>query len=696
MAASPRRRRVVVLIYLLAIAGPTVVLLVLGLQSVARQREAIAGLAVSNLRLSADRLAAELERRARALADACLHDPGLTRLGLVEGRTGTPEETRRLRAKLAAVGARHPIAEQFFVVRGDEVLFPPLQAPLPKGVEASRSENPEASRRFADLWSQAESEEFQAERPDRALGIYRQAHELPVSAPLKALALARVARCLAKLRDLEAAERTYRSLAERYGDLYDDFQRPYGIVAALERQDLLARIGSKTDVLLPVYRALRDGHWELDGDQLEYFVDRIHERLPARPNSPETPFVRQFQLARALDGSIRDQGRLQIGQIYSAPLAHDDVHYQTYYSVTDRAGALSTIIGFAVDLRWVEQYLLPLSHRELLLPLVPAFAVRMRQTSGSGADRPNVAGSFRALFPFWELVETPSRDARPVNGGRTGLIFTATTLLVLSVLLAGALLLVRDLSREAQLNQLKSDFVNAVSHDLKTPLTVIRLYGETLAYGRDRPEPERRRFGEIITTEAERLSRLIEKVLDFSQIGRRARQYDLEEGDLAPVIARTVAPYREYLERRGFAVDTDLADRLAPVEFDASAVSKAVLNLLENAVKYSGDSKVIAVRLRPEPEHAVFEVEDRGVGMSPGEQERAFEQFYRGSSARGHGGSGLGLFLVKHVMDAHHGQIVVVSEPGRGTLVRLLFPFSPGVTDAAPTEVAGDDASSPS
>ncbi len=145
-------------------------------------------------------------------------------------------------------------------------------------------------------------------------------------------------------------------------------------------------------------------------------------------------------------------------------------------------------------------------------------------------------------------------------------------------------------------------------------------------------------------------------------------------GAITPVVARTVEVYGQYLKRRGFSVETDLATELPPLRFDADAVAAAVVNLVDNAAKYSGTPKFVAVRLRPEGDEVILEVEDHGPGIPASEQGKIFERFYRGRGERGKGGYGLGLFLVQHIMEAHGGRVELDSGSGRGSRFRLVFP----------------------
>jgi two-component system phosphate regulon sensor histidine kinase PhoR len=181
---------------------------------------------------------------------------------------------------------------------------------------------------------------------------------------------------------------------------------------------------------------------------------------------------------------------------------------------------------------------------------------------------------------------------------------------------------------------------------------------------------------QIITRESDRLTQLIEKVLAFSKIDRGEKQYHLQQADLAPVVSRTVATYEQYLKRRGFALETQLAAELPSVRFDEDAVSQALVNLLDNAAKYSGASKSIAVRTYASNGCAVLEVEDQGIGIPREEQQKIFECFYRVGNAMAKGGYGLGLYLVRHIMDAHQGRVELESDLQRGSRFRLVFPVA--------------------
>jgi len=362
-----------------------------------------------------------------------------------------------------------------------------------------------------------------------------------------------------------------------------------------------------------LYDRIASGHWELSADQAEYFLAQLD---PQRT----TPYLEQFRFARELSDQFRPQSALREGEIYNYSFGAWRVFYREDGD---------TLTGFALNQDWVNGTLKPqIEH-----------ALGIMDTSGQGLR-----------------------------------IYGGAIALVLVILSAGVGLLLRDIAREARTNRLRSDFVSSVSHELKTPITLIRLYSETLLRPDAFREEDRDGFYSIIVRESERLGRLVDRILTFSRVERGDQVYNLEEGDVAPVIARVVEDYREYLERAGFRLERALAPSAPPVRFDAGALSQAVVNLLDNAVKYSGESREIAVRLGAENGCVTLEVEDHGLGIPAAERERIFGRFYRVPNGSGKGGYGLGLFLVRHIMDAHGGRVDVDSEPGRGSRFRLMFP----------------------
>ena len=363
-----------------------------------------------------------------------------------------------------------------------------------------------------------------------------------------------------------------------------------------------------------LFDQIASGRWDLPADQAEHYLTVL---APDR----RAPYLDRFRLAREVEeAQFRPAASLQDGEIYTFTLGRHRVFYRT--------DGPERIAGFAANPAWLASLEQRLQHAS--------------------------------------TVEDTSGQSVVFYGGAM-----AVLLLVLS---AGVVILHRDLSRESRMSRLRSDFVNGVTHELKTPVTIMRLYGETLLQQRDLEEPQRRDFYRIISRESARLGRLVDQVLTFSRVERGDARYELQEADPAPVIAGVVDDYSDWLEHAGFSVDRDLPVSMPLVRFDAAALSQAVVNLLDNAAKYSGSSRRIVVRLAAAGDQVTFEVEDHGPGIPAAEHDRIFDRFYRVPNESGRGGSGLGLFMVRHIMEAHGGRADVDSAPGRGSTFRLVFP----------------------
>jgi len=245
------------------------------------------------------------------------------------------------------------------------------------------------------------------------------------------------------------------------------------------------------------------------------------------------------------------------------------------------------------------------------------------------------------------------------------------------LILIGGWILIKNIRKEMQLARLKSDFVSNVSHELRTPLALIRMYAETLEMDRVKSDEKRHEYYRTINQESERLTRLINNILNFSRIESGRKEYKFSEVDINQIIKNVLNMYTYHIEQEGFVLNIELDENVPLVHADAEAVSEALINLIDNAVKYSKDEKEIAVRTGLSDNSVFLEIEDRGIGIDHKYQEMIYDKFYRISSALVHDtkGSGLGLSLVKHIMNSHGGKIWLQSDTGKGSTFRLLFPL---------------------
>ena len=299
-------------------------------------------------------------------------------------------------------------------------------------------------------------------------------------------------------------------------------------------------------------------------------------------------------------------------------------------------------------------------------------------SAGWGEGKPEVSRKFDDVFRGLSLgIKYQGTSVEAL--GRTWIHRSFLILGILSLLIIGGLVLTKHIvSKEMALARLKSDFVSNVSHELRTPLALIRLYAETLELGRITTREKKQQYYRIIRKESERLTALINNILDFSRIEAGRKEYEFRETDIAELVHNTLDSYRYQIEQQGFAFEESIDSNLPAVRVDREAIARALVNLVNNALKYSTDEKFLGVKLYRENGRLKLEVADRGIGIARRDQSKIFEKFYRTGDPLVHNtkGSGLGLSLVRHITQAHGGEIAVESTPGKGSKFTLSLPLA--------------------
>ena len=354
----------------------------------------------------------------------------------------------------------------------------------------------------------------------------------------------------------------------------------------------------------------------------------------------------------------------------------------------DTHGTVAGTLHYRYSPQYVQHRLIPRYFEKDFT--VPEVVIRVTDASGDAVvyeTAPSPEGHFEASRP----IESPSfhglklalrykewsiaKDARWWEMGTLSMIAFIDLMLA-----AGLYLVYSNVRRELHLARLKSDFVANVSHELKTPLALIRLFAETLELGRVPSEEKAQQYYRVINKESHRLTQLINNILDFSRIEAGRKEYRFAPTDVARVVRDVIESYRFQIEQQGFELAVDVADDLPLVPADAEALGQAVINLVNNAIKYSRETRSIRIQARQEGARILVSVQDHGIGIPRGEQKKIFDKFYRGEDSLVHEtkGSGLGLALVQHIMEAHGGQVEVESAEAKGSTFTLVLPLGNG------------------
>jgi signal transduction histidine kinase len=633
-SADSRRRQRRIALLLSAILIPTAAVILLVFRVVRQESELSERRATEQRREALDQLRRELTARLQAL-----------RLGEVNRLIG--ESARRLPSDSPIVFVA-PLVQD----RGQDLIVPPWE---------ERREAPRFSAEFARLQQQGESQEFRQNEAVAAVESYRQALEVARSDWETCSARLWLGRSYLKAEMTGEAARTDRDALQECGDVRDADGVPIALYAA---ERLLAKDQNDPSAVDYVLRRAGAPPWRSPNQAL-----LLQSLLRRMPRSAETDLkVGPYeQPLRALEAEIRNGQQI-------ATLVQDP---------QDPLGKLQQASRSAPgDLAWVgygdEPWLLTLvSPTSFATPLVMAVssrqiipadvALRVAPTDGTVP----LGDGFVDLYALWP----PARFEE--SSAVSGVLYGSTIIFVLGAGLLAGYFLIRDVHREAETAAMRSHFVASVSHELKTPLTSIRAHAETLLMGRAAGPEMTADYLTTIVSESERLTRLVDSVLDFSRIEQGRKIYHLQDTQLDEVV-RSAAKAMEYpLSQLGFTL-TIASDGTAPsVRADREALTQAILNLLGNAMKYSGDARAIEMRTGTRHDEAFVDVVDHGIGIAREEQSKIFDRFHRAQSVEttGIAGTGLGLTLALHVVEAHQGRIAVVSDLGRGSTFSVCIPL---------------------
>lgn len=259
--------------------------------------------------------------------------------------------------------------------------------------------------------------------------------------------------------------------------------------------------------------------------------------------------------------------------------------------------------------------------------------------------------------------------------GRSRLLLAAIALMAVLVL-GGGYLVHRAISREITVARLQADFVAAVSHEFRTPLTTMRQLSELLVHDRVSTDDRRRQFYRVLLRESDRLHRLVDSLLNFGRMEAGEIQYRFEPLDPATLVREVVAEFRQEASKTGYEIELQESGGLQPVRADRDSLARVFWNLLDNAVKYSPECHTVWVELAGVGKGIRVHVRDRGLGIPPEEQKEIFRKFVRGAASRAAAiqGTGVGLAMARQIVEAHGGEISVESKPGEGSVFTVLLP----------------------
>jgi len=523
-----------------------------------------------------------------------------------------------------------------------------------------------------------EALEFQQKNYTEAAATFRKL-AMAKDPSIRAGALLRLARNLRKGSQSEAALAAYAELAELGSTSVGGL--PAELLARHSRCVLLDELGRHGELqteAATLHTAMHDGRWRLTRSAYRYYAQETRRWYTPGPGA-QTKEQDSAALAAGAELLWERWQRVSEGDAHSAGRSSVWLHNRpvlvVWQSTTRR------MVGLVAGRGYLEETWLP-----SVQPIIDRRGIRVALSDSEGHT---VVGNLEGATSQQALL-TPADTQLPWTvhvitadpGAASAQLAGRRRLMVLGLVLVAVLVVVgsyfvsRAVTRELEVARLQSDFVSALSHEFRSPLASLRQLSELLADGRVSSDDRRRQYYEALRRDSERLHRLVEALLDFGRMEAGAREYRFETLDPVALVQNVGREFAQEVAERGYALQLELDGSLPSIRADREALSRALWNLLDNAVKYSPGCKTVWVEATQLDNRVAIRVRDQGLGISPDEQPHIFKKFVRAASADAAGvkGTGLGLAMVHHIVAAHGGKIRVESQPGVGSTFTIVLP----------------------
>ncbi len=698
------RQKKLLIIFFFTVFLPSVLLSVFGVRAIRSERYELIKQIEDEQRRAAGAIKSRIDSQFKD-AEIMLHN-------LVQLPAFSAKEYKTISDLIVSRLDDNKFIEQAFVVYNGEEPFFPLFQPASFRVFSSPS-FPQADFQEGIL-KRAEEFEFEERRYRDAISLYKQLFSLSENRNIQAQMLNNIGRCFVQLKDYKRAIESYLNIINDYSDCLNPSGQPLNLVVRLQMIDCYRRLkdtGNLLESALLLYRDVLEKPWGLNEDQFNFYSSMVEEVFSDRKTQSskslrDEKYFREFAEVKELYNEKRKSWKdinaikldiipeLKRRMIQSSPYKPqpfrdsktiNDRDFLVFaVMIPDKTGLKSLgILGIKIH----NEYLLNEVLRKVIqnFPFSGETSVFISDTSGrilyGSNNTPDaisqVTEFFEDNFPPWRMgfsrAETQGLSFTDLK--KSFYFWTVLTLVV--VLTFGAVLIIRTIIHEMGIIKIKSDFVSSVSHEFKTPLTSINALIERLKKGKVKDATKMNQYFSVISHDTDKLTRFVRNILDFSKIEEGKKEYDFVETGIAQWLDQLVKTFRTNTFQEKVHIQVNIPKDLPPLFLDRDAISRALLNLFENAVKFSPSKREIHFQVKREGENVIMKVSDQGIGIPRNELDRIFDKFYQGksSSKLSVRGTGLGLTLVKHTVEAHGGRISVQSQLGKGSTFSLIFPI---------------------
>jgi signal transduction histidine kinase len=692
---APRTK--ILFVAFLLILVPGAIISYLSLQSIRQKAENLRTKYSGTVNLVRDKLENEVSRLETNLRNSVIE------------LTPESDKTIGLKTWLRNIEYNNPAFKHLIIINADGGL---ISSSVSFGWNKPTGIQPFVNQQAATSFNMAEKAELIRKDYIESINLYREALASSASSQERALLLSRIGRCYFKLGEYEKAINEYKKILELENKEITIGNVPASIVALSQITDCYEALNADKEqynTTFELYQQLVDKSWDLAGGEYLYYLKSANEKIRSPEVSGsnvnsferniadllirEDKLIEQIRFIEFINKNILPeieselrQGSPSELQMHNISREVNDSTFQLSFLKLPAAFQQSRLLALAYQFKkdYILSDLFPgvLSSVELgkdvFVGILGQNDSVLYLQQNLPVSRYLVAENFAQPFVNWRVaLFDPDGKSIEQLTGKEKLLYLILFAGIIVVMLIGIILMVRAVIHESEISRMKSEFVSNVSHELKTPLALIRMFGETLDSGIVTDEKDKRKFYSIIRKESERLTHLINNVLDFSRMDAGVKEYNFQEADLVEVVKSSLEAYKFQISDSGFKIESDLPDEPVILKIDKDAISQVLLNLLNNAVKFSDEEKYILVKVCRDLTSALILILDHGVGIPKDELKKIFDKFYRVSAARTKEtrGSGLGLTLAKHIVEAHGGTIEVESEVGKGSKFTVRIPL---------------------
>lgn len=627
------------------------------------------------------------------------------------------EDQIQQREKLEKFVNNNPLIDAAYLVSNTgKVIFPQMldrdHSTSTTAVSENISDIDKWLRKYRGISDEAERLEFTENCPWDALKIFQNISTTFPVPRLRAIALSEIARIYMFNAKWEEAYETYQQLIQKYPrarDLNNLHLRFYAKYQSVRALDNLNRLNEAMSTLLNLYQDLLDHSDEVNRVQYEFFLERIHrayQKLNLTIN-PEKRSVYSQKYAH-----LQEQKKKNVGTTYLVEKLYQRLNKSILKRHSYR-GRFKYFSDFAVEQPYLVAYILLAENEKFIVKAALGLVINLEALKSqlfphitehgdfpkdvtiaifdennnfvlgdksSIISEPIAEQPLRDPLDFWKLAIFPTLENPLLNGGGQWLYAKLWGVFLLwLVIIFGAGVALYNLLKQRRLSLQKTTFISSITHELKTPLTSIKMFSDFLSKNVNlKNDPEAQKYLGIIKTESNRLAQLVDNVLDFAKIERGVKQYHFEYEEPEAVIRSVVDTFQYQADIHGVPIELKLESPMPEVFVDRNAVSQALINLISNAIKYSPNKHKITVKAAKNGQYVNISVIDHGIGIEKKHLEHIFDDYFRinEKSSANIAGTGLGLPLVKRIAEAHGGNVAVESEYGKGSTFTLKLPLS--------------------